>query len=194
MFSSPLFNDIGFEVGGNFGINNDYLASDTTVGVFGLNFDVAIPKPLGTWLIGIMGRKEFTFNNFNSCGPAVGGGVGFNVACFAGGSFSGNRDFQWTWTLESSYSLPLSFLGTWAEPVRFFNNITVIGPKGTGISTAQCNAIGAGGSCSGVGFLGTTAFNSNEIQNRSQRRCSSRLRYVEDFLEQSWHLGNLCWL
>jgi hypothetical protein len=164
MFKNFLVNDIGFEVGGNYGSQTDYLAEETTVGVFGLNFDIAVPKPLGTLLVGIMADKQFTYNNFNTCG--VGGPFGVanpNGACAGGGAFSGDRDFEWTWRLETFYNLPLGgILGSWADAAHIVNIANVIGPKGTGISTAQCNAIGVGGSCSAAGFMGSSAFTNNE--------------------------------
>lgn len=152
MFSSFLFNDIGFEVGGNAGVQNDYLSEQTTVGVFGVNFDIAIPKVLGTWLVGVMADKEYTYNAFNACGapgfgdaqsPAAGLGGG---ACIGGATFSGDRNFEWTWRVESFNSIPLGgILGSWADSAHFINILNVIGPKGTGISTAQCMALGCGG-------------------------------------------------
>ena len=156
MFKNFLINDIGFEVGGNYGSQSDFLAEETTVGVFGLNFDIAIPKPLGTLLVGVMADKEFTFNTFNACGNA-GFGVAVNGPCIGGGAFSGNRDFDWTWRLESFYNLPLGgILGSWADAAHIVNIANVIGPKGTGISTANCIALG----CFGAGG----AFNTNETK------------------------------
>lgn len=160
MFSNFLTNDIGFEVGGNAGAQNDYLSEETTVGVFGLNFDLAVPKVLGTMLVGVMADKEFTYNQFNACGapgfgdaqsPAAGFGGG---TCVGGSSFSGDREFEWTWRLEAFNSVPLGFLGGFGDSAKIVNLLNVIGPKGTGISTAQCIALG----CLGP----SGAFNNNE--------------------------------
>lgn len=159
MFSNFLVNDIGFEIGGNAGTQNNFLAEETTVGVFGLNFDLAIPKVLGTMLFGVMADKEFTHNEFNACGPngfgvASGGASG---TCGGGSSFSGDRDFNWTWRLEAFNSVPLGgILGSWADSAHIVNILNVIGPKGTGISNANCLALGC--------FGATGAFNNNETK------------------------------
>jgi hypothetical protein len=152
MFSSFLFNDIGFEGGITAGVQNNYLSEQTTQYVVGLNFDVAIPKVLGTMLVGVLAHKEFTHNEFNACGlpgfgdaqsPAAGLGGG---TCIGGSSFSGDRDFNWTWRIEAFNSIPLGgILGSWADPAHIVNILNVTGPKGTGISAANCLAIGCGG-------------------------------------------------
>jgi hypothetical protein len=150
--SSWLFKDIGFEIGGNAGVEDNFLDEHTTQGVFGLNFDVNLNLP-GTILVGILAYKEFTRNEFNGCGTAGFGAVGgpLGLACAGGGAFSGERDFEWTWKLESFVAEPLTFL-PW--PVSFINIANVTGPKGTGISTANCLAIGCFGAIGG--------FNNNE--------------------------------
>jgi len=160
MFTNPIFTDVGFEVGGNFGINDDYLASDTTVGVFGLNFNLNLP---GTVLVGILADKEFSHSSFDSCGPITPGVVANSTCTPALGSFSGDRDFEWTWKVETFISEPLKFMPD-QFPVTFINVLNVEGPKGTGISTANCNAVGFGGSCSAPNpfVMGSSAFNSNE--------------------------------
>ena len=59
--------------------------------------------------------------------------------------------------LESFNSIPLGgLLGSWADLAHVINILNVIGPKGTGISTAQCLALGC------FGPLG--AFNNNETK------------------------------
>jgi len=169
MFKSFLFNDIGFEVGGNAGTQNNFLAEETTVGVFGLNFDLAIPKPLGLMLVGVMADKEYTHNEFNAC-SAAGFGVasgGASGACFGGSTFSGDREFEWTWRVEAFNSIPLGgILGSWADAAHIVNILNVIGPKGTGISAANCNAVGFGGSCTAPNpfAMGASAFTNNETK------------------------------
>jgi len=148
LFTSFLFNDIGLELGGTAGVEDNYLDEHTTQFVGGLNFDVAIPKPFGTFLVGILAYKEFTRNEFDACGTLA-FGVGTSGACTpAGPVFSGERDFEWTWKIESFYSLPLGFLGSWADSLHVVNIANVTGPKGTGITTANLN-----GACSNGGFL-----------------------------------------
>ncbi|MGC2125986.1 MAG: hypothetical protein WA652_24340 [Xanthobacteraceae bacterium] len=161
MFSNALVNDIGFEVGGNAGTQNNYLSEETTVGVFGLNFDLAIPKVLGTMLVGIMADKEFTHNEFDACSAPFGFGVGSGGAVGActpaGASFSGDRQFDWTWRIEAFNSVPLGgILGSWANSAHIINILNVIGPKGTGISNANCLAVGC--------FGPAGAFNNNETK------------------------------
>jgi len=166
MFSNALVNDIGFEFGANAGVQNDFLAEQTTVGVVGLNFDLAIPKVLGTMLVGVLADKEYTHNEFNSCGPAA-VGVAAGACNVAGAAFSGDRDFDWTWRLEAFNSIPLGgILGSWADSAHIINILNVIGPKGTGISTANCNAVGFGGVCNAPNpfVMGASAFSNNETK------------------------------
>jgi hypothetical protein len=146
--SSWLFKDIGFEVGGTAGVEDDYLDEHTTQGVAGLNFDLNLP---GTVLVGILAYKEFTRNEFDACSPA--GvvlpvfGVGTSNACAGGGAFSGDRYFTTTWKIESFIAEKVPFLPD-SFPVSFINILNVTGPKGTGITTANLFA-----ACGGGGFL-----------------------------------------
>jgi hypothetical protein len=162
MFSSPLFNDIGFEGGFTAGVQNNYLSEQTTQYLVGLNFDIAIPKQWGTLLVGVLGRQEFTHNEFNACGapgfgdaqsPAAGFGGG---TCIGGASFDGDRDFKWDWNVEIFDAIALAPLGSWAEPLRIIDITNIRGPKGTGISNANCLALGC------LGALG--AFANNETK------------------------------
>jgi len=172
-FDTFLTNDVGFEYGFTAGVQNNYLAEQTTQYLVGLNFDLKVPKALGTWLIGILARKEFTHNQFNACGPAGFGdaqspaaGLGSGT-CFGGSTFSGDRDFGWDWNIEMFNSIPLApTFGEWADPIRFINILDVRGPKGTGISTANCNAVGFGGSCTAPNpfAMGSSAFTNNETK------------------------------
>jgi hypothetical protein len=151
MFSNVLFTDVGLEIGGNAGVQNNFLSEETTVGVFGLNFNLNLP---GTVLFAVLADKEFTHNSFQSCG-----GVGFGVAvpgpCVAGfgGPYSGDREFKWAPRLELFVAEPLKFL-PW--PVTFVDVTNVIFPKGTGISTTNLQALGP--AFAGVGGH-TGAFN-----------------------------------
>ena len=117
-FSTFFTNDVGFEGGFTAGVQNNYLAEQTTQYLVGLNFDLKIPKPLGTMLVGVLARKEFTHNQFNACGPpgfgdAQGPAAGFGGGtCIGGGSFSGDRDFKWDWNVEIFNAVPLG--SSWA--------------------------------------------------------------------------------
>jgi len=148
-FSNLITKDVSLEAGGNAGIHDDFLDAHTTVGVFGLEFALNLP---GVVNVSILADKEFTRNAFNTCGPpgfgvVSGPAAGFGAVClppFAGTSFSGNRDFDWTWRIETFISEPLTFLPP-SVPLTFVNVLNVIGPKGTGITTANCLAVGCFG-------------------------------------------------
>jgi hypothetical protein len=157
MFSNVITKDISLEVGGTAGVQDNFLDEHTTLGVAGLQFAINLP---GTVLIGVMARKEYTRNEFDGCGPGAFGvvnGPAPNIAantCLTGSSFSGDREFGTTWTLESFVSEPLTFIPV--VPLTFQNIANVIGPKGTGISTANCLAVGC--------FGPTGAFANNETK------------------------------
>ena len=172
MFSNPIFTDMGVVAGGNFGVQNNFLSEETTVAVAGLNFNLNLP---GTVIVGIMADKEFTHNSFDTCG-APSFGAASNGACLAAGgatSFTGDRDFEWTWRVESFVAEPLKFMPD-LFPVTFVNILNVIGPKGTGISNANCLALG----CFGPGG----AFASNE----------TKTEIFED-ARLSWDSGKTFW-
>ncbi|MFZ0425688.1 MAG: hypothetical protein WAL80_22655 [Xanthobacteraceae bacterium] len=176
MFASPLFTDIGLTVGGNFGINDDFLASDTTVGVYGLSFNLNLP---GTVIFGIFADKEFSHSSFASCGnlgfgvanPAAGVGGG---PCVGGGAFSGDRDFEWTWKVEGVVTEPLKFLPE-SLPVTFIDLIGVEGPKGTGISNA--NLIALGPSAAGGPGPATAQNQLNDAETKVEVRNTAELRF-----------------
>ncbi len=144
--SSWLFKDIGFELGGTAGVEDNFLDEHTTQGVGGLNFDINLP---GTVLVGILAYKEYTRNEFDACGTGTGVVGSATPGACAGGftSFSGDRYFNWTWRIESFVSEKVPFLPD-SFPVSFINILNVTGPKGTGISTGNLFA-----ACGGGGFL-----------------------------------------
>jgi hypothetical protein len=155
-FDTFFTNDVGFEGGFTAGVQNNYLAEQTTQYLVGVNLDLKIPKPLGTMLVGVLARKEFTHNQFNACGPAGFGdaqspAAGFGGGpCIGGGLFDGDRDFKWDWNLEIFNAVPLTFIGgPLGDSLRIINILNVRGPKGTGISTANCLAIGCFGAIGG---------------------------------------------
>jgi hypothetical protein len=170
-FSTFLTNDVGFEFGFTAGTQQNFLAEETTQYVVGLNFDLAIPKPFGTMLVGVLAYKEFSHNEFDACGaqPAFAGvaQAGFNGLCFGGGSFDGDRNFEWTGKFEVFNSVPLGgLLGSWADSAHIINILNITLPKGTGISQANCNAIGFGGACGAANpfAFGSSAFSANETK------------------------------
>ena len=165
-FSNPITKDISFMFRITGGVQTNFLAEETTQYAPGLMFDLNLP---GVVEVGITAYKEFTHNSFDACGapgfgdvqsPAAGLGGG---TCAVGTSFSGDRDFEWTWKLFTFISEPLTFLPP-SLPITWINIMNVTGPKGTGISTANCNAVGNGGSCNGPGLLGSSAFTNNETK------------------------------
>ena len=161
MFSNPITKDISFMFRVTGGVQTNFLSEQTTQYAPGLMFDLNLP---GVVEVGITAYKEFTHNSFDACGPAGGFSgvsyVGFAGTCFGapagtGVSFSGDRDYEWTWKLFTFISEPLTFLPP-SLPITWINIMNVTGPKGTGISTANCLALG----CFGT----TGAFGSNETK------------------------------
>jgi hypothetical protein len=156
-FDTFLTNDVGFEGGFTAGVQDNYLSEQTTQYLVGVNIDVKIPKVLGTMLVGVLARKEFTHNEFNACGPpgfgdAQSPAAGFGGGtCIGGGAFNGDRDFKWDWNLEIFNAVPLTGLGPWGDSLRIINILNVRGPKGTGISTANCLALGCATTPGGIG-------------------------------------------
>jgi hypothetical protein len=163
-FSNFLTKDVSlmFRITG--GVQNNFLSEQTTQYAPGLWFDLNLPGTVG---VGITAYKEFTHNEFNACGPAgfgdaqspaAGLGGGGCAAPFAGSTFDGDRNFEWTWKLFYFASEPLTFLPP-SLPLTFVAFGAVTGPKGTGISTANCLAIGCFGPAGG--------FNNNESKTES---------------------------
>jgi hypothetical protein len=160
-FTTPITNDAGLLFRLTAGTQNHFLMEETTQYALGLNIDFALPKILGgSFQAAITAYKEHTNNEFNACGN-LGFGVAVNGACAgpAGLAFSGMRDFEWTWKIFTFYALPLGpLLGSWADTARIVNILSVTGPKGTGISTAQCLALGC------FGPLGAFANNESKTE------------------------------
>ena len=136
-FSTFLTKDVSFMLNLTGGVENNFLSPETTQVAPGVQFALNLP---GTVNVGIAAYKEWTHNSFDSCGPAT-FGVSFVSTCASGGPFSGDRNFEWAWKLFSFMSEPIP--GT---AVTFVNILNVTGPKGTGISTANCLALGCFGS------------------------------------------------
>ena len=149
-FSTPLTKDVSFMLNLTGGVENDFLSEETTQVAPGIQFTLNLP---GVVNVGIAAYKEWSHNSFDACGPAGPFSgvtyVGFAGTCIGGGSFSGDRSFEWTWKLFSFISEPLTFLPA-SMPVTWENVLNVTGPKGTGISSANCLALGCGGTI-GVG-------------------------------------------
>jgi hypothetical protein len=155
-FTTPFTNDVGILMRLTAGTENHFLAEETTQYDIGGNIDFALPKILGgSMQVGIAAHYEHTHNEFDACGPGVAfagvGSGGFAGACAGGGAFGGDRNFEWTWRILEFNVLPLGpLLGSWADPAHITNILSVIGPKGTGISAANCIALGCGGPINGA--------------------------------------------
>jgi hypothetical protein len=156
-FSTVLTKDVSFMLNLTGNTQNNYLAPDLAQVAPGIQFTLNLP---GVVNVGITAMKEWNHNEFDACdgaGPFSGDAVpGFAGACAGGGAFSGDRSFEWTWKFFSFISEPLTFLPP-SIPLTFVNVLNFTGPKGTGISTANCIALG----CFGPG---ANAFNTNETK------------------------------
>lgn len=157
-FSNAFTKNVSLFYGGAIGVQDNFLDEHTTQGVIGLQATLNLP---GVVNIAVTAYKEHTRNEFNGCGPAGFGVVngpagGFGATCVGGGSFSGDRDFEVTWKVFTYISEPLTFLPP-SMPITFVNIANITGPKGTGISLANCLATG---NC--FGAIG--AFNNSETK------------------------------
>jgi hypothetical protein len=166
-FSNFLTKDVSFLFRITGGVQNNFLSEETTQYAPGLQFDLNLP---GVVAVGVTAYKEFTHNSFDTCGPGGFGvvngpapNIGANTCAGGVGSFSGDRDFEWTWKVFTFVSEPLTFLPS-SVPLTWINILNITGPKGTGITTANCNAVGNGGSCQGLGLDGSSAFTNNETK------------------------------
>jgi hypothetical protein len=154
-FSTLVTKDVSLMLNLTGGVENNFLSEETTQVAPGIQFTLNLP---GVVNVGITAYKEFTHNSFDACGPGGFGvvngpapNIGANTCAGGVGAFDGDRYFEWTWKLFSFVSEPIP--GT---PVTFVNILNVTGPKGTGISTANCLAIGCFGAVGG--------FNNNETK------------------------------
>jgi hypothetical protein len=162
-FTTVFTKDVSLYLGGTGGVQNNYLSEETTQGLVGLQFALALP---GVVNVAVGAYKEFSHNTFESCGTAgvvgVAPGVGACAAGF-GGPYSGDRYFNWTWKVESLIIEPLTFLPD-SFPITWQNILNVTGPKGTGISTANLNALGPYGFCCGLAATMANQLANNETK------------------------------
>jgi hypothetical protein len=148
VFSTLATKDVSLMLNLTGGVQNNFLAEETTQIAPGLQFALNLP---GTVNVGIAAYKEWSYNTFDSCGPA-GFGVAYVAttspcnAPFAADTLSGNRSFEWTWKLFTFISEPIP--GT---PVTWINILNVTGPKGTGFQgpnvAATCAAFLTAAEC-----------------------------------------------
>jgi hypothetical protein len=128
-FSTWATKDVSLMLNLTGGVQNNFLAEETTQIAPGIQFTLNLP---GTVNVGITAYKEWSYNTFDSCGPfgfgvAYGGASGACGNGFAGDELSGDRSFEWAWKLFTFISEPIP--GT---PVTWINVLNVTGPKGTG--------------------------------------------------------------
>ena len=141
MFSNPFFKDMGIEGGGTYGFHDSFLASQLTEGLVGVNFRLNLP---GTVLFAVLADQGYSHSGFDACGTtAPSFGVAYSFACTVGGPFTGDRNWKMAPKLEFSAAEPLDKLVP--LPLTFYDVTNVTFPKGTGISTANCDALAHGG-------------------------------------------------
>lgn len=152
-FSNFFTKDVSLMLNLTGNTQNNFLAPELAQVAPGVQLTLNLP---GVVAVGIAPMKEWNHNSFDACGPTT-FGVAFAAPCIGGGQFSGNRDFEWTWKIFTYVSEPLTFLPSAdAFPLTFVNILNVTGPKGTGISNANCLALGC--------FGAAGAFNNNETK------------------------------
>jgi hypothetical protein len=173
-FSTIFTKDVSFMLNLTGGTEDNYLAPETTQIAPGVQFTLNLP---GVVNVGITAYKEWSHSEFDSCsvgangfGNATAGAVG---PCAAGfGPFSGDRSFEWTWKVFSFISEPLTFLPP-SLPITFVNVLNFTGPKGTGISTANCHALGVcGGTPGGIGPFDNFGTNETKVETFEDARLS----------------------
>ena len=148
-FSTWFTKDVSLFFDIDAGMQDNFLNQQLTKYSPGLQFALNLP---GVVNVSVAAYKEFTHNSFQNCGPpgfGVVNGPGSAFAggantCIGGGAFSGDRDFEWTWKVFTFISEPLTFLPP-SMPITWVNILNITGPKGTGMSPAQCIAIGCAG-------------------------------------------------
>jgi hypothetical protein len=180
VFSTLLTKDVSFMFRITGGVQNDFFSSQTTQYAPGLMFDLNLP---GTVEIGIAAYKEFSHSAFDACGPP-GYGVGYdgaNTTCVGGGSYSGDRDFEWTWKIFSLISEPIP-----STPLTWVNILNVTGPKGTGISAANLTALGPYGGLAGTPYAGLDTVASQLADNETKVEVFEDTRLSLDASKVFW--------
>jgi hypothetical protein len=169
MFSNIITKNISLEVGGNAGVQDDFLDEHTTVGMAGLQFALNLP---GTVNVAVMAGKEFSRNMFESCGTLTPPGFPATGPSACTGVASGDRSFNVNWRVETFVNEPLTFI---PAPVTLQNIFNVIGPKGTGMSAATC---------AGLAFGGCTA--ANLANNETKIEVFEQVKLVLDTSKLLW--------
>jgi hypothetical protein len=112
----PILTNISFVTGFDGNTDNTFLGSAKRSMQAGLQFSFALPYK-GSLNIAGLAYKEWQHDGF--------------TAFANGGNPSGDVNFNTTWAVEASYSMPLGFLPDWL-PVTFKGLVVVHGPKGVG--------------------------------------------------------------
>jgi len=169
-FSTWLTKDVSFMLNLTGGTVNNFLAPETTQIAPGIQFNLNLP---GVVNVGITAYKEWSHNSFDACGPFGFGDATFgaNGPCAVGGPFGGDRSFEVTWKLFTLISEPIP-----NTPLTWINVLNVTGPKGTGISTANCIALagpaGCGGTPGGIGPFDNFGINETKTEVFEDTRLS----------------------
>jgi hypothetical protein len=176
MFSTFLTKDVGFSFGGfAAGEDNLHAADDRQLDV-GLAFDLNLP---GTVILNVWAQKEWNHSSFLSCGTAGTAPNGICTAPFAGSSFGGNIDNEWTPKLDLFVAEPLKFLPP-SLPLTWVSITDVTFPKGTGVSTANIAATVT------PPFLGCNTFALNLACNETKTEVFSKNELRYDIGKVAW--------
>ncbi len=165
-FSTLLTKDVSFMLNLTGNTQNNFLAPDLSQVAPGIQFTLNTP---GVVTIGVAAMKEWNHNSFDSCGPTS-FGVSFAGTCTPAtvGPFSGDRDFEWTWKVFTFISEPIP-----STPLTWVNILNITGPKGTGISTANCQALGACNTTpGGIGAFDNFGINETKVEVFEDTRLS----------------------
>jgi len=122
-FSMGPLHNISFEIGGDAGTENTFLAPAKRDFVAGLQFAFDLPYK-GYINVAPLAYKEINHNAFTQCGlfgPGVPG-----VTCNA----DGNTDFKTTWAVEINYYMDLGFLPPEMQYFAISGRAGWYGPKG----------------------------------------------------------------
>jgi hypothetical protein len=184
-FSNLLTKDVSLMLNLTGGVENNFLSPETTQVAPGIQFTLNLP---GVVNVGITAYKEWSHNSYEACGNN-----GFGVAntywivdggaCpgAAGESFSGDRNFELTWKLFTFISEPIP-----STPLTVVNVLNITGPKGTGISTANLQALGAYGGLAGTPAAGFDTVASQLANNETKTEIFEDVRLSLDTSRVLW--------
>jgi hypothetical protein len=144
-FSIGPLRNVSFEVGGDFGTNNTFLAPARRRLVAGLQFAFDLPYK-GYFNVAPLLTKQFNHVAYNQCG-LFGAGVP-GVTCL----LDGNTSLLPTWAVETNYSMDLGFL---PENMQFWSisgRLAWYGPMGDQASPLVGKGVGRFSTATKVSF------------------------------------------